>query len=63
MSNKDDRTVTTTAGEPFTWEEHQALARMIYKRFGRNLDSACAAWRRMLENSCPVSEFAKLLEE
>lgn len=56
-------TITTTAGESFTWEEHKALARLVYKRFGRNLDAACLAWRRLLENSCPISDFADLVGE
>lgn len=56
-------TITTTAGESFTWEEHKSLARLVYKRFGRNLEAAAAAWRRLLENSCQVSDFARLLEE
>lgn len=52
---------TTTNGETFTREEHIDLARLIYKRFGRDSEAACAAWRRLLENQCPVTDFMALV--
>jgi hypothetical protein len=53
--------VTTTNGEIFTAVEHVDLARLIHKRFGRDIESACAAWRRLLENNTTVSQFKELL--
>lgn len=55
-------TITTTAGEPFTPSDSADLARLVYKRFGRDSEAATAAWRRMLGNSCPVADFMALVE-
>jgi len=55
-------TITTTDGTPFTPADSADLARLVYKRFGRDPDAATAAWRRMLGNSCEVSDFMALVE-
>ncbi len=57
-----DRSVTTTNRELFTGLEHVDLARLIFKRFGRNLASATAAWRRLLENNTTEKEFFELID-
>jgi hypothetical protein len=57
-----DPTITTTNGEQFTLKDHAKMAYMIYVRFGRDMASACAAWRRMLQNSTEEYEFAGLVE-
>lgn len=53
--------IKTTSGEIFTAEESCALAKMIYKRYGYDVKSAAAAWRRMLQNSCPDDMFEKMV--
>lgn len=53
--------VTTTAGEYFSGHDHATLALMVYKRFGYDLESATAAWRRMLQNNATKSDFMSLL--
>lgn len=55
-------TITTTDGTPFTGADSADLARLVYKRFGHDPEGATAAWRRMLGNSCPVSDFMALVE-
>jgi len=55
-------TVTTTNGSKFTGEDSARLAFLIYRRFGCHLEGACEAWRRMLQNDCPLSAFADLVE-
>jgi hypothetical protein len=57
-----DNSVTTTAGERFTEREHERLAALIWKRFGWNTESAAAAWRRMLGNSCTDAAFVSLAQ-
>jgi hypothetical protein len=52
--------IRTTSGENFSREEHAQMAALVYKRFGWDLAAAAAAWRRLLGNSCPDSEFADL---
>lgn len=54
--------ITTTAGERFTVAEHANMARLVFKRFGRDEEAAAAAWRRLLQNSCPVADFMELVE-
>ena len=53
---------TTTAGETFTNLETVDLARLIFKRFGRDLAAATEAWRRLLQNTCTESDFLALVE-
>lgn len=52
--------VTTTAGEGFELEDIEVLAALIYKRFGWDKAGAAAAYRRMLGNSCPDTDFETL---
>lgn len=56
-------TITTTAGEKFTRAESVQMAQLVYKRFGRDLAAATAAWNRLLQNNCTATAFAILLEE
>ena len=53
--------VTTTSGERFTRVQHVDLARLVYLRFGRDEQAATEAWRRLLQNSCEVEAFMKLV--
>jgi hypothetical protein len=55
--------IATTCGEAFTPEMSSDLAFFVFKRFGRNISSATAAWRRMLENNCYQTTFARLVRE
>ena len=55
--------IRTTAGETFTKSESQEMARLIYKRFGKELSAAAAAWRRLLQNNCSDHQFASLLSD
>ena len=59
--NPQDCYVTTTAGEKFDYRQFSQLAHLVYKRFGNNLASATAAWRRMLENDATESDFQEML--
>lgn len=59
--SEDPHAVKTTAGEIFTGEDHRQLARMVYKRFGRNAGAAASAWRRMFENNCTEKMFMMLV--
>jgi len=54
--------IATTNREVFTSAESVDLARLIFKRFGRDLEAATAAWRRLLQNSCTKEDFAALLD-
>ena len=56
-------TIRTTNGEQFSDAEHRALARLMFKRFGRNEESFCMAWRRMLQNSADNADIMKLVGE
>ena len=53
--------VTTTC-DVFTVGESGLLAALIYKRFGFDAEAAAAAWRRMLQNSCPTQDFIDLAQ-
>lgn len=53
--------ITTTAGERFTPEDSVQLARLVLKRFGYEVPAAAAAWRRLLQNGCPDSDFEALV--
>ena len=53
-------TITTTNGERFTDTDQRALAQLMFKRFGRDPESFCAAWRRMLGNNAPDNDILKL---
>lgn len=54
-------TITTTNKEAFTMAESADMARLIFKRFGRNPEAATEAWRRLLENDCSVEGFMDLV--
>lgn len=51
----------TTCGERFTMDDHARLAWMVHLRFGRNIPSGAAAWRRMLQNGCTDGDFEELV--
>jgi len=53
--------ITTTCGEKFTPEEHQILAFLVYKRWGRDMEAAACAWRRLFQNGCTVEDFRDLI--
>lgn len=53
--------ITTTEGKVFTHEQSADLALMIYQRFGREMEPAAAAWRRMLQNNCETTDYIDLL--
>jgi hypothetical protein len=57
----NDAAVYTTNGSPFTYGQCTNLAYLIWLRFGCDMPSARAAWCRMLENDCPLSDFAELV--
>ena len=63
LTTDTDRDIITTAGEIFTKKETVNLARLVFKRFGNDLDSATDAWQRLLQNNCSPVEFLELLEE
>ena len=56
-------TITTTNGERFTDEEHAALARLMFKRFGKEEGPFCNAWRRMLQNNSENADIMRLTRE
>lgn len=49
-------------GSVYTARQQRALAHAVYERFARDLPSATAAWRRMLQNNCSESAFRALLD-
>lgn len=53
--------ITTTDGGTFTTTENYDLARLIFKRFGRDPEAAAAAWRRMFQNDCDAENFMTLV--
>lgn len=53
--------VTTTNRETFTHAESCELAGLIYKRFGRNLAAATAAWGRLMESNVSQAAFERLV--
>ena len=58
----DNLAVTTTNGERFSGQQSAELAYLVWLRFGQDDNAACAAWNRLLQNNCPVSEFRRLYE-
>lgn len=60
MTHPND--ITTTNGEVFTHAESALLAALVLRRFGMDVLSAAAAWRRMLQNSCTDEQFRTLAE-
>lgn len=61
MGNDGHLTARTTAGEVFGADDARALARLVFKRFGRDVAVAAAAWRRLLGNGCTDGQFAALV--
>lgn len=53
--------IRTASGDIFTAKEHAELARLIYRRWGSNIEAAANAWRRLFQNSTTEKEFEKLL--
>lgn len=53
--------IATKKGHQFEDHESDALARLVYRRFGENLAEAAAAWRRLLNNNCSDRGFRNLL--
>lgn len=56
----DEMSVTTTAGERFTGQEHAQLAALVFKRFGWDVEQATAAWSRMLGSNVTAEQFQTL---
>ena len=54
-------TITTTNGEPFTYDEHCRMAVLIHIRFGRSTASAASAWRRMMQSGCTDGDFEAMV--
>lgn len=53
--------ITTTSGDTFTWDDQARLAYLIHIRFGRDITSGVAAWRRLLQNSTTPNQFEDLV--
>ena len=56
-----DHNVRTVDGTWFTTSDQYDMARLVFKRFGHDPESATAAWRRMLQNSATVEDFMGLV--
>ena len=56
-----DLTITTTDRTKFVSTDQYDLARLVFKCFGHDPESATAAWRRMLQNSATVEDFMGLV--
>lgn len=54
--------IKTTKGETFSHDDSANMAWMVYRRFGRDLVVATAAWNRLLQNNCDVTQFHKLVQ-
>lgn len=53
--------VITTCGEVFTYKEHREMARLVFRRWGRDTAAALCAWRRLMQNGCELEQFLDLL--
>jgi hypothetical protein len=53
--------IRTTNGKIFTQAQSAEMAKLVFLRFGEDLESATLAWRRMLQNSCSINQFAELV--
>ena len=58
-----DQDIKTTSGETFSYHNSCLMAYLVYLRFGRDLDSATAAWNRLLQNNCTKDQFFGLVDE
>lgn len=54
--------IKTINGEIFSHEKSCELAYLIYERFGKDLDSAHSAWRRLLQNNCSKNQYNDLIK-
>jgi hypothetical protein len=57
-----NETITTVNGKQFTHGDHVQLAKLVYERFGCDLQDACNAWQRLLQNNCSLRQFRDLIE-
>jgi len=57
----DTLSVRTTSGEIFSTMDQIALARLVWRRFGKDFASANVAWGRMLETSVSRNGFERLI--
>lgn len=53
--------ITTVCGEKFDYQDSCDMAFMIYRRFGREMEGAHIAWKRLLQNSCELKQFEKMV--
>jgi len=64
LSSLDIVTVgTVSKRELFTGYQSAKLAALVFLRFGRDPESALAAWQRMLQNNAPRSHYEELVEK
>lgn len=63
LNKRLDKRVKLANGETFSFDESCALARLIHKRWSRDMPAAASAWRRLFQNSTTVDEFAALVNE
>lgn len=55
------QSINTSDGDVFSEEDTRDLAKLVYKRFGKNLGDATNAWKRMLGNNCSERDFGKMV--
>ena len=55
--------ITTTAGEEFSGDQHAELALLVYIRWGRAVGAAHSAWKRLFQNNCSLRSFDALLQQ
>jgi len=53
--------VTTTNGKTFDAEQHVELARLIYLRWGEDIEAATVAWKRLFQNGTTSNDFHRLV--
>lgn len=53
--------IRTTNEELFSFADSADMAWMVYRRFGRDLVSATAAWNRLMQNNCNATQFSELV--
>lgn len=54
--------IRTTNGDIFTMAQTADLARLVWRRFGEDLEAATAAWNRMLQTDITSGYFRKLID-
>ena len=55
--------ITANNCEVFTGYQSAKLAALVFLRFGRDEIPAIAAWRRLLQNTTPIEQFAELVNK